>query len=108
MIIDSAGFTRLLPVPECIVEERVWLRGAEVVSHVNYTQLERVRSSRGIVIDPLGMPGGFLFPLVVVDGRQDDLEDLLCTLDGGPFSRRRGRLVDGAERMDMDAVHQPA
>ena len=62
MIIDSAGCTRLLPVPECIVEERVWLRGAEVVSHVNYTQLERVRSSRGLVVDPLGTPDGSRLP----------------------------------------------
>ena len=46
MIIDRLAVTRLLPVPDCIVEERVFLRGNEVVSHVNFTQLDRVRSRR--------------------------------------------------------------
>ena len=46
MIIDRLAVTRLLPVPDCIVEERVFLRGHEVVSHVNFTQLDRVRSCR--------------------------------------------------------------
>ena len=46
MIIDRFAVTRLLPVPDCIVEERVFLRGNEVVSHVNFTQLDRVRDCR--------------------------------------------------------------
>jgi len=46
MIIDRLAVTRLLPVPDCIVEERVVLRGHEVVSHVNFTQLDRVRNCR--------------------------------------------------------------
>ena len=46
MIIDRFAVTRLLPVPDCIVEERVFLRGNEVVSHVNFTQLDRVRNVR--------------------------------------------------------------
>ena len=46
MIIDRLAVTRLLPVPDCIVEERVFLRGNEVVSHVNFTQLDRVRNVR--------------------------------------------------------------
>jgi len=46
MIIDRLAVTRLLPVPDCIVEERVFLRGNEVVSHVNFTQLDRVRNCR--------------------------------------------------------------
>ena len=46
MIIDRFAVTRLLPVPDCIVEERVFLRGTEVVSHVNFTQLDRVRDCR--------------------------------------------------------------
>ena len=54
MRIEKAALSRLLPVAECIVEERVWLHGAEVVSHVNFTQLERVRTSRGLVLGALG------------------------------------------------------
>ena len=46
MIIDRFAVTRLLPVPDCIVEERVFLRGNEVVSNVNFTQLDRVRNCR--------------------------------------------------------------
>ena len=38
------------PAPDCIVEERVWVHGNELVSHVNYSQLGRVRAS-------LGLPG---------------------------------------------------
>ena len=50
MIIDRLAITRLLPGPDCIVEERVFLRGNEVVSHVNFTQLDRVRSCRPLAL----------------------------------------------------------
>jgi len=46
MIMDQVAITRLLPVSDCIVEERMFVRGAEVVSHVNFTQLDRVRNVR--------------------------------------------------------------
>ena len=39
---------RLLPLSECVVEERLWMHGAEVISHVNYSQLDRICAIRGI------------------------------------------------------------
>lgn len=46
MMSEGDDCVRLLPVRECIVEERIWLRGVELVSHLNYSQLERVRLRR--------------------------------------------------------------
>lgn len=39
---------RLLPLAEVVVEERLWMHGAEVISHVNYSQLDRICAVRGI------------------------------------------------------------
>jgi hypothetical protein len=42
-------FSRLVvPGPDCIVEERRWIHGAEFVSRVNYSQLGRIRVSLGL------------------------------------------------------------
>ena len=87
MIIDRFAVTRLLPVPDCIVEERVFLRGNEVVSHVNFTQLDRVRSRRP----------------VPRDGSASVLPE-----DRWAFPLRVGGIFDAAEAFDFDSVHQPA
>ncbi len=52
---DNGIVVRLLPVRECIVEERLWRHGVELVSHVNYSQLERVCLSRAAPV-PVGLP----------------------------------------------------
>ena len=39
---------------ECVVEERIWACGVEIVSRVNYSQLARVRSFQGLMPDQLG------------------------------------------------------
>lgn len=80
MNIDLLALTRLLPVHDCIVEERVVLRGAEVVSHVNFSQLDRVRNSRG-------------------SGFRDD---------GGTGALPWRWLVDAPEALDGDVAHEPA
>lgn len=36
---------------DLIVEERHWRRGVEVVSHVNHTQIARVRRSLGLTVE---------------------------------------------------------
>ena len=87
MIIDQVAITRLLPVPDCIVEERMFVRGAEVVSHVNFTQLDRVRSRRP----------------VSRDGSASVLPE-----DRWAFPLRVGGIFDTAEAFDFDAMHQPA
>lgn len=46
---QGPGIVRLvLPASDCIVEERLWIRGSELVSHVNYSLLGRVRASLGL------------------------------------------------------------
>ena len=37
---------------DMIVEERQWRSGVEMVSHVNHTQIARVRMSLGITVEP--------------------------------------------------------
>jgi hypothetical protein len=37
---------------DMIVEERQWRTGVEMVSHVNHTQIARVRMSLGITVEP--------------------------------------------------------
>lgn len=38
-----------------IVEDRTWRRGIEIVSHVNYDQLARVRVALGVMPDACGI-----------------------------------------------------
>jgi hypothetical protein len=37
---------------DVIQEERQWRRGVEIVSHVNHTQISRIRASRSRAVDP--------------------------------------------------------
>jgi hypothetical protein len=37
---------------DLILEERQWRSGIEMVSHVNHTQIARVRMSLGIAVEP--------------------------------------------------------
>jgi hypothetical protein len=37
-----------------VVEDRTWCRGIEIVSHVNYDQLARVRVALGVMPDACG------------------------------------------------------
>jgi hypothetical protein len=41
---------------DVILEERQWRHGIEIVSHVNHTQLARIRASRGRSVDPCRRP----------------------------------------------------
>ena len=45
-----------------IVEDRQWRNGVELVSHVNHTQVAKVRTALGLVLEqwrhPLGVPAG--------------------------------------------------
>jgi hypothetical protein len=45
---DGRIIRLVVPAPDCIVEERLWMHGAELVSHVNYSHLGRVRASLGV------------------------------------------------------------
>lgn len=54
---------RLVPASECIMEERLWIHGVEFVSHVNYTQLGRIRASRGLPLPALDEAGEWPPPL---------------------------------------------
>ncbi len=38
----------------CVVEDRTWRSGIEIVSHVNYDQLARVRMALGVMPDACG------------------------------------------------------
>ena len=37
-----------------IVEDRIWRGGVEIVSHVNWSQIARVRRSLGYAAEPFG------------------------------------------------------
>ncbi|MGH7559525.1 MAG: hypothetical protein ACRENB_00750 [Gemmatimonadales bacterium] len=65
---------------DVIVEERQWRRGVEIVSHVNHTQVARVRASLNLVIEPLRTAQAGWPRLVETDG---------------PPTRRRWRIVRG-------------
>ena len=47
---------------EIIVEDRTWKHGIEIVSHVNYSQLARVRRGRGLPPDALPIGQGWSKP----------------------------------------------
>lgn len=46
----------VVPGPDCIVEERRWIHGAEFVSRMNYSQLARIRASLGLPLVGESMP----------------------------------------------------
>lgn len=49
---------------DVILEERQWRHGIEIVSHVNHTQLARIRSSRGRSVDPCPRPAAARLRLI--------------------------------------------
>jgi len=54
-----------------IVEERQWWSGVEVVSHINHTQIARVRATLGLSAAPLRSPlaavkGGRRLPVAMI------------------------------------------
>lgn len=44
----------LLNTLDEIVEDRIWRRGVEIVSHVNWSHIARVRRSLGFSAQPFG------------------------------------------------------
>jgi hypothetical protein len=41
---------------DVIMEERQWRHGIEIVSHVNHSQISRIRASRSRSVDPCRSP----------------------------------------------------
>lgn len=51
--VAQSAFEWSEPVGDCVVEERYWSGGAEIICRVNHSQMARIRAAKGMLAPPL-------------------------------------------------------